>query len=283
VPLAVPDFAGGLFLTWCLGHYLAFKTGIPAVYGAAVRLAGAALIMLIWPAGLPPIIYAVLWAGAAALIDHLTLRKTPATAPALTTLTITYALHISAAALLFFASSGSASAAPVWPRTSYQLFGLPVGPLLATVGLLILATHPANHLVRSVLQSALGGKTLAQAELLAAASSARSAAAAISISAATSAAAATAASAEESPTKPHQTVRYIDLQMGRVIGSLERLLIIILVINGSYEALAFAVGVKSLVRYPRLSEPHFAEYFLVGTLTSALVGVALGLTIKLIW
>lgn len=56
---------------------------------------------------------------------------------------------------------------------------------------------------------------------------------------------------------------------GRYIGVLERALVMAAVMVGKYEIIGFLLAAKSIVRYPEMKEHvHFAEYFLVGTLTS---------------
>jgi len=64
---------------------------------------------------------------------------------------------------------------------------------------------------------------------------------------------------------------------GRYIGWVERMLVLTFVLAGVSEAVGFLLAVKALARYPEIKEDakgHFAEYFLIGTLTS--VGLALG-------
>jgi len=63
---------------------------------------------------------------------------------------------------------------------------------------------------------------------------------------------------------------------GKYIGWVERFLILTFVIGGYGDAIGFLLAAKALARYPEIKEDekgHFAEYFLVGTLTS--VGLAL--------
>ena len=63
---------------------------------------------------------------------------------------------------------------------------------------------------------------------------------------------------------------------GKYIGWVERILILTFIVGGYETAVGFLLGAKALVRYPEIKEDtqgHFAEYFLVGTLTS--VGLAL--------
>jgi uncharacterized protein DUF3307 len=63
---------------------------------------------------------------------------------------------------------------------------------------------------------------------------------------------------------------------GKYIGWVERILILTFIVGGYETAVGFLLAAKALVRYPEIKEDtrgHFAEYFLVGTLTS--VGLAL--------
>ena len=60
---------------------------------------------------------------------------------------------------------------------------------------------------------------------------------------------------------------------GRYIGILERSLVLAAVLVGKFEIIGFLLAAKSIVRYPEIKgddrgETFFAEYFLVGTLTS---------------
>lgn len=67
---------------------------------------------------------------------------------------------------------------------------------------------------------------------------------------------------------------------GRTIGYLERLILAIIVSMGAYAAITFIVAAKSLIRLRKFEETAFAEYFLVGTLTSMLCGTLCGLLLK---
>ena len=73
----------------------------------------------------------------------------------------------------------------------------------------------------------------------------------------------------------------IDFNMGRLIGNLERLMIALFVVLGQYAAVGLVITANSLARFKRLEEdPNFAEYYLVGTLTSTLIAVIVGLLIR---
>ena len=63
--------------------------------------------------------------------------------------------------------------------------------------------------------------------------------------------------------------------VGALIGSLERLIVVLLISVGQYAAIGFILTAKSIARYNKISEDkQFAEYYLLGTLTSTLYAVA---------
>ena len=64
---------------------------------------------------------------------------------------------------------------------------------------------------------------------------------------------------------------------GAVIGYLERLLVMILVLAGQWGTIGLVMAAKSLARFKDLDERGFAEYYLIGTLTSMLVAVTSGM------
>jgi hypothetical protein len=71
-----------------------------------------------------------------------------------------------------------------------------------------------------------------------------------------------------------------EFNRGRIIGNIERLLLLTFVAIQAYEALAFLITAKGLFRARNLDQEAFAEYFLVGTLASSLIAVAAGLGIQ---
>jgi hypothetical protein len=73
----------------------------------------------------------------------------------------------------------------------------------------------------------------------------------------------------------------IDIARGRAIGALERAIGLTLVLLGQYGALGLIVAAKSLARFKALEDREFAEYFLVGTLSSLLVALLAGVTVRL--
>jgi len=69
-----------------------------------------------------------------------------------------------------------------------------------------------------------------------------------------------------------------DLEVGSRIGTLERWIILVLGVAGRWEAVALVMGAKSIARF----EEPFAEYFLVGTLSSLLVAIALAVLVSVL-
>lgn len=67
---------------------------------------------------------------------------------------------------------------------------------------------------------------------------------------------------------------------GRLIGVLERTLTLILILAGQWAAMALLATAKSVARFDDLKDRRFAEYYLVGTLTSLLVAVVIGLALN---
>ena len=63
------------------------------------------------------------------------------------------------------------------------------------------------------------------------------------------------------------------LRAGRSIGMLERWLLVLLLLCGYSEGLAFVLAIKSLVRFRQFEQPHFAEYYLLGTMYSVFIAL----------
>ncbi len=101
--------------------------------------------------------------------------------------------------------------------------------------------------------------------------------------AASSALAAVATPAQEGGSTEKQSLVHVDTNeysRGRMIGNLERLLLLVIVAAGSYQSLAFLAAAKGLIRSKDLENRDWAEYFLVGSLASVLVALAGGLLIQ---
>ncbi|MCD8510419.1 MAG: DUF3307 domain-containing protein [Bacillus sp. (in: Bacteria)] len=80
----------------------------------------------------------------------------------------------------------------------------------------------------------------------------------------------------------YMVVKHQDLSRGKIIGYLERLLVIVLVVNDSISSIAFIIAAKSLTRFKQLDDRDWAEYFLLGTLTSIFLAIVYGFIIRFI-
>jgi hypothetical protein len=86
-------------------------------------------------------------------------------------------------------------------------------------------------------------------------------------------------SASDGASAPH-TLNVSEFNRGRAIGNLERLLMIMLISLGSYEALGFLVAAKGLIRAPEFEDRDFAEYFILGSLASVAVALVVGIVLR---
>jgi len=77
-----------------------------------------------------------------------------------------------------------------------------------------------------------------------------------------------------------KTVDAKELNAGRLIGILERIIMLILVTGGSVGSIGFVLAAKAFARFRELDERPFAEYVLVGTLLSTLSAVIIAFFIK---
>jgi len=68
---------------------------------------------------------------------------------------------------------------------------------------------------------------------------------------------------------------------GRVIGNVERMLALVFVMLGQYEAIGFLLAAKSLLRF-RETDTVKSEYVLVGTLLSFGIAILSGVAVKLL-
>ncbi len=63
-----------------------------------------------------------------------------------------------------------------------------------------------------------------------------------------------------------------DRNAGRLIGTVERIIMLIFLSIGQYSAIGLVLTAKSIARYDKISkEKNFAEYYLLGTLTSTVM------------
>lgn len=71
-----------------------------------------------------------------------------------------------------------------------------------------------------------------------------------------------------------------DSNAGRFIGTMERIIMLIFLSIGQYSAIGLVLTAKSIARYDRIAkEKDFAEYYLLGTLTSTLIVVIIALMV----
>ena len=75
------------------------------------------------------------------------------------------------------------------------------------------------------------------------------------------------------PRKDVMLVSKTEYSTGRVIGNLERILIFMFVFSGHLGAIAIIIAAKSIARYKELENKSFAEYYLIGTLTSTIIAI----------
>ena len=63
---------------------------------------------------------------------------------------------------------------------------------------------------------------------------------------------------------------------GKLIGNIERILLFILILSDNLAAIGFVITAKSIARFEELKHKKFAEYYLIGTLTSAVIAILTG-------
>ena len=80
--------------------------------------------------------------------------------------------------------------------------------------------------------------------------------------------------------KGNDSLEQDELQMGNIIGKLERIIISVLVLLNQYGAVGFVLTAKSIARYKQLEDKQFAEKYLVGTLSSILISLVVTVIIK---
>jgi hypothetical protein len=71
------------------------------------------------------------------------------------------------------------------------------------------------------------------------------------------------------------------LQAGAKIGSLERIIIFVLILLGKYDVIGFIIASKSLLRFKE-SDTQNSEYLLAGTLLSFTIVFFIGVTVRLL-
>lgn len=69
---------------------------------------------------------------------------------------------------------------------------------------------------------------------------------------------------------------------GRIIGFLERFIVLTLVLLNQYSAIAFVFTGKSIARFEELKNRDFSEYYLVGTFSSISLAICGGEIMKIL-
>lgn len=69
--------------------------------------------------------------------------------------------------------------------------------------------------------------------------------------------------------------------MGRVIGILERMLLLSLILLGQWQAVGWIFAGKTVARFRELNDRVFSEYYIIGTLSSLLFAAATGSAVRL--
>lgn len=72
-----------------------------------------------------------------------------------------------------------------------------------------------------------------------------------------------------------------DVGLGRIIGILERIVILTAIFSEKHSLIPMLLTAKSIVRFPEVAKgKRFAEYYLIGTLTSFILALLTGIIIK---
>ncbi|MBI3123228.1 MAG: hypothetical protein HYZ10_02370 [Ignavibacteriales bacterium] len=78
----------------------------------------------------------------------------------------------------------------------------------------------------------------------------------------------------------NKQVEKSELNTGRIIGLLERIIIFIFVYNSQFESVGLVVAAKTIIRWKKLDEKEYAEYVIIGTLLSVLLAVIIAMIVK---
>lgn len=65
-------------------------------------------------------------------------------------------------------------------------------------------------------------------------------------------------------------------KIGRYIGMLERTLIMMFVFSGQVMGITIILAIKSITRFKQFDDKRFAEYYLIGSLLSMIIGIIFG-------
>ncbi len=68
--------------------------------------------------------------------------------------------------------------------------------------------------------------------------------------------------------KPDSETPSSSSKAGALVGTLERVLILLVLLGGNYTAIGYIIAAKSIARFGKMQDKDFAEYYLIGTLSS---------------
>lgn len=71
-----------------------------------------------------------------------------------------------------------------------------------------------------------------------------------------------------------------NLKIGSLIGQLERIIIVLFLLNHQYGAIGLVLTAKSIARFKQMEDKDFAEKYLVGTLASLLIALVTTMFLK---
>jgi hypothetical protein len=82
--------------------------------------------------------------------------------------------------------------------------------------------------------------------------------------------------------RPEQVAEQVTPRVGagELIGILERFLTFFLVASGGWTAVGFVIAAKAAARFPQFEKKEFAEYFLLGSMSSVGLGIVTGILVR---
>ena len=90
------------------------------------------------------------------------------------------------------------------------------------------------------------------------------------------------AQAGKSPSDAKKSPTQEEYGVGRIIGDLERTLIFLMALEGQLDAAGLVLAAKSIARFKEFESQDFAEYYLLGTLSSTLWAIMVARAVLLV-
>ena len=146
----------------------------------------------------------------------------------------------------------------VWSVPAFARSAVSHQRILEYVAVYILVSQPANHIIRTLLGRGFDAESAGvQADSVA------------------------LASFSEFAEKDNVYADAQTLRAGRVIGMLERWMIVTFVVLNQFGSIGLILTAKSIVRFSKFDKnPEFAEYYLLGTLYSMTIALLAGLALR---